>query len=58
MMVQIMAEGRPPSMTLGEIVKHTFNFLFKQPKKQSPPIDESLEDFGGSLDEFFNSKDK
>jgi|TARA_B110000438_G_C15788820_1_gene639682 Zn-dependent protease len=56
---QVFATGTPPSLGFDEIMKRTFTFFVhgnpSQPK-QPADHDESLENFGGSLEEYFEDK--
>jgi len=56
---QVFATGMPPSLGFDEMLKKTFAFFVRgntsQPK-QPTDHDESLENFGGSLEEYFEDK--
>ena len=56
---QVFATGTPPSLGFDEMMKRTFAFFVRgNPSQSEPPVDhdESLENFGGSLEEYFEDK--
>jgi Zn-dependent protease len=56
---QVFATGTPPSLGFDEMMKRTFAFFVRSnPSQSEPPVDhdESLENFGGSLEEYFEDK--
>jgi len=56
---QVFATGTPPSLGFDEMMKRTFAFFVRGNPSQSEPTvdhDESLENFGGSLEEYFEDK--
>ena len=59
LLITFSATGMPPSLGFGEMLKKTFTFFVRgNPSQSEPPVDhdESLENFGGSLEEYFEDK--
>jgi len=55
LLAQILLTGESPTLSVGEVIKLTLRF-FVTPRQKPESMDDSLENFGGSLEEFFGNE--